>query len=544
MNKMTGLLKQLYRRQKYITNTYLILLLISILLTSSIPLIIQYMVDSILLDNNTSSFSAFSVVIIIILSITPVLQFANVIINNRIINSSNIYLRECILNKIEKAKIAQLEEYGKGKLVQVIQNDVPVCQAIITSSFYQVFIQGLSFILVTSFLFYLNVQLTLIMLLIIPLYILSYIKFSKQAKNINENYLLNKDELSNVIQNIHSNFLILKKYAFQSQYFTNYLFRIERIYHWFHKKSKLNGVISLMHGGLQGLILMIIFIYGGSMVLELDFSIGAFVAYIMYSMNFFNPLNHLVSTSINIKASLVSVRRVSDFLNLQEENQGIKTNQPLRNGDISLKGLNLGMKNKELIHNLHLNFNSGKLNVVLGQNGIGKTTLVYNIYKYYEVLDNKISIDNIDINDYETKQLREDITIVFQRAKFISDSVDDYFNLKKHNQVLEPIVNKFIQQKKPVFNGKQYIQELSEGQKQLLLFLHAISSFPKVLIVDEAFSNLDQNTKQECLQILRQLQSVITIIIITHDETDFSSQDNIINLDKSLFKNSTIAFSQ
>ncbi|TFJ90243.1 ABC transporter ATP-binding protein [Lentibacillus salicampi] len=490
------------------------------------------MLDSILLKDNSGQFIIFSIVIIIVFSFSVLLQFLNVIINNRIMNNSNIFLRNEILTKIKKVRVDKIKTYGKGKLVQIIQKDVPVCQSVITSSIFQVIIQSITFLIILSFLSYLNIGLTLLLLVVVPLYFLIYMKFSKKAKYINNNFIVHNDHLINSTQQIYSNHLILKKYKDNAQFFKKYSSSIQSIYEWFDKQGRLKGVVKLFNGGLQGLILLIILIYGGLLVLDNNLSIGAFVAYIMYSINFFSPLDRLMSIMINIKASFVSIQRVVELLSLQDEELVEGKGNKINVGTISLQNFDLEANGNKLLYNLNINFTPGKFNVLLGKNGIGKTTLTYYLSKFYPVPNNNIFIDQTDLNNYSTEYIREQIAILFQKTQFISDSINDHLETKRSNLMLEAVVTRFVQEKRNIFEGKNYVDELSGGEQQLLVFLHALVNYPKVLIVDEGFSSMDKNTKQECIQILRELQSFITVIFITHNDFDYTNSDNVIRLDE------------
>jgi len=531
MKTVGGLLKQLYSRQKYLSTTYLVILLLTTLLMTSVPMGIKYMLDSILIKGNSDLFFSFSIGIVVVFSISVLLNFLSVIINNRIMNNSNIFLRRKVLTKIEKARVDEIDTFGKGKLVQVIQKDLPVCQSVITTSIFQVIIQCLSFLVIVGFLFYLNIKLTLLLMIIIPLYFLIYTVFSKRAKHINKNFIIQKDYLTSSIQQIHSNYLIVKKYKSNSRFLKNYLSSIENIYDWYNRQGKLKGVVKLLNGGLQIFAFLSIFIYGGLLTLEGSLSVGAFVAYIMYLVTFFDPIDRLMSTTIDIKASFVSIQRVSELLSLQEEELIQEKGNHINDGNIILKDFDLKVKKKQLVQNLNVNIVPGKFNVLLGKNGVGKTTLIYYFARFYHAPGDNIFIDTVDINNYTIKHVREKTVVLFQKTQFISNLIMDHLETDGKASRQESMVTNFIQEKKKIFEGKTYIDELSGGQQQLLAFLHAMLSYPKILIIDEAFSSMDKNTKKESIRILRKLQSIITIIFVTHNDIDYTSEDNIIRLD-------------
>ncbi len=531
-----GLLKLLFTRQRNLSIFYLIILLLSTLLMVSLPMGVKYMLDSILIQKNSNLFVIFSIGIAIIFSFVMLLQYLKVIINNRIINNSNLFLREVILNKVKKAKVGEIETYGQGKLIQVVQKDIPVCQSVITTFIFEIIIQSLSFLFIIFFLFYLNFKLSILLVIAMTPYFLVYMNFSKKAKYINENFIIHKDHLTNSIQKIHSNYFILKKYEDKSAFFKNYIENIQNIYKWYSDQGKLKGIVTLLNGGIQILIFLIIFIYGGLLTLQSDLSIGAFVAYVMYLVTFFDPIERLMSTAIEIKASFVSIGRVVELLSLEEEDSTEDEKVHINTGNIHLNNFDLKIKNKRLLHNLNIEFTPGKFNILLGKNGVGKTTLVYHLIKLYTAPDKSIFIDEVDLNNYSSRHIRDQTAVLFQKTQFISDLIKDHLAIDSNNHVLNPIITKFVRNKRLIFKDKTYINELSGGQQQLLAFLHAIISYPKVLVVDEAFSNMDSSTKNECIQFLREIQQFTTIIFITHIDIDYTNYDTVIDLDK-VYKN-------
>jgi len=120
------------------------------------------------------------------------------------------------------------------------------------------------------------------------------------------------------------------------------------------------------------------------------------------------------------------------------------------------------------------------------------------------------------------------VSFVYQDPNFISESVSDHLEINDHhinNKIIE-----FVEKHKVYFDKKQSVEELSGGKKQLLSFIHACLSNPKILILDECFSNMDSATIQECMTLLNEIKKDITIIIVTHDPAIVNFADNKVEL--------------
>lgn len=203
------------------------------------------------------------------------------------------------------------------------------------------------------------------------------------------------------------------------------------------------------------------------------------------------------------------------------------------NGDILINELDLVVgKNHKIYEKLSGRFNRGYLNFIKGHNGVGKTTLIYDLYRLYEVPNDKIFIDGIDINHIDLNTLRRNIEVIYQDEQYTSDviNIPDKNIIKKSNSLLGKDIQDFIEYYRDSFINKEFIQELSGGKQQLYRFINAIAKVPEILIIDEGFSNMDVETKENCIRLLKKIRNEITIIIITHDNVNYDESDYVLQI--------------
>lgn len=207
------------------------------------------------------------------------------------------------------------------------------------------------------------------------------------------------------------------------------------------------------------------------------------------------------------------------------------------NGQIQFKNLSFNYDNKQIFNNLNMSIPPNTLNVLIGDSGSGKSTLFYLLTKYYEIEDGKIYVDNIDINDYSEKTLRNDICIVNQEPFIFCDTIynnikivktdateDEIYNACKLANIHNEILNFENGYNTVMYEGGS---NLSGGQKQRIELARALLKDSKIILLDEPTSALDFNNQQKLFQILVNLKNNKTIFIIAHKLNNFDIFDNV-----------------
>ncbi|WP_342540143.1 ABC transporter ATP-binding protein [Heyndrickxia sp. FSL K6-6286] len=524
-----------YLKQKNSIIAYFIILLILSLFSSVIPLIIKYIIDLAFKSNHSYAIEQKYILIIVIFIIFIVLNISKVLLNNRIINNSNVLLRKSLMKRIMGSKYRYIVE-KKGVILQVLADDLPYCQSILTSVIFELVVQIFTFSAVLIILFNMNINISIFLVSAIPLYILISIFCGKKIEIINENYLKFRDKMNENINNVISNIKVLKNNTDSPNYVENFYLSINRIFTWYKKKGKTDSLITALYVSLQSILIMIVILYGSNLVLHNKLSLGSFIAFVMYSFSFFGPLQAIIDLIIGYRTAKVSVKRVYTLFNLPYE-EDIQTSNinttTFSNGDILINELDLVVgKNHKIYEKLSGRFNRGYLNFIKGHNGVGKTTLIYDLYRLYEVPNDKIFIDGIDINHIDLNTLRRNIEVIYQDEQYTSDviNIPDKNIIKKSNSLLGKDIQDFIEYYRDSFINKEFIQELSGGKQQLYRFINAIAKVPEILIIDEGFSNMDVETKENCIRLLKKIRNEITIIIITHDNVNYDESDYVLQI--------------
>jgi len=297
--------------------------------------------------------------------------------------------------------------------------------------------------------------------------------------------------------------------------------------------SSVNPIMSVIRAVGGAIILY----FGGLLILSGEISVGVLVAFYGYLDMFFRPLQTLALFFNTIQSALAAAERVTDLLRAEQERGG-KLVKPVT-GHVKYENVHFGYEEGiEVIRGVSLNAAPGEMVAIVGPTGSGKSTLARLLLRFYEPWSGKIMLDNIPVEEYDLGYLRKVIAYVPQEPAVISGTVLDNFvagsgkDRKTVEEVLEKLGVKELFEALPNGLMTEVVGEgknLSRGQKQVISLVRAIVSSPRVLVLDEATSNVDVLTELRIYEGLRELmrEREMTVIVIAHRLAAITGADRI-----------------
>jgi ATP-binding cassette subfamily B protein len=287
--------------------------------------------------------------------------------------------------------------------------------------------------------------------------------------------------------------------------------------------------------------------FGGNMVVNNTLTYGTLIAFISYTLRFFEPVSHLARVFAEYQSQFASMERVMGLLSIKND---IKDSGSIEidniKGDIRFENVSFSYIPDEMIlEDFNLSINAGEKIALVGETGSGKSTLVNLICRFYEPTKGKIFIDNIDYQNIKLESLHNKIGYVLQHPYLFSGSIKENiaYGIKEFN---DEIMEKIIKVAKLV-NAHDFISKLkngydtevgeggsllSIGEKQLISFARAIFSNPKIFILDEATSSIDGKTEKLIQSAIENILENRTSFIIAHRLSTIRNCDKIIVLKK------------
>lgn len=471
------------------------------------------------------------------------LVFAETILNFFLVYFSNFIsqnvirdIRERLYAKLIYFKTSFFDKTPIGQLVTRAVGDVETIATVYTDGFLMVFGDILRIVFVLIMMFSTNVHLSYITLAILPLMVVITRFFQKRLKKAfgdERNWTANQNSF---VQERLAGMSIIQVFNRQESEFKKFddinitlkgaLLRTVFIFSLFFP------VVELISSLFIGFILF----YGGYITI----SAGVVIAFIQYISMLIRPLRQIADRFNNIQRGIVGAERV---LGLMDEENGMPNNGTVKKdhfaGKIEFQKVHFAYDEKqEVLKGIDFKVNPGETVAIVGATGAGKSTIISLITRLYDINSGNILIDDVDLKDYELYNLRSHIGVVLQDVFLFHGSIfenlsfgDDSITLDKIKAGAREIeVDQFIQQ---LPGGYDYVvsergSSISLGQRQLLSFLRAYLSDPKILILDEATSSIDHESEKLIQRATEKITKNRTSIIIAHRLSTIEKADKII----------------
>lgn len=311
------------------------------------------------------------------------------------------------------------------------------------------------------------------------------------------------------------------------------------------------GIIAEILGGSMGPVMNVINIisfviiaaFGGYFAINHIISIGVISAFIVYAKQFGRPIDELAQIYGQIQTAIAGAERVFAVMDEPLEDKSGDKNMDKLEGVIKFKDVNFSYtKDKQVLYDFNLEVKAGQKVALVGSTGSGKTTVVNLLMRFYDVDSGEILIDDVNIKEIDCATLRKNTAIVLQDTVLFADTIKN--NLKYSNEAAtdeqmyaaaamsncDTMINKM-----PLKYDTELMAEgenISQGQRQLLSIARAFLAQPKILILDEATSNVDTRTEKHIQDAMLKLMENRTSLIIAHRLSTIQDADIIVVMDE------------
>lgn len=451
---------------------------------------------------------------------------------------NNMYKRVLIL------PLSYYSEKRKGDIMSRMTTDVQEVEWSIMSSLEMLFRDPITIISYLVTLFMMNFELTLMVLILLPLsgLIIGYI--GRSLKRTSAKGQVKMGELLSTIEETLGGLRIIK--AFNAIAWADGNFRAtnqkyNRLMVRLYRKRDLASPLSEFLG--IGVSVFVIW-YGGRLILSPNSSMDAaiFISYIAIFSQMINPIKALSTASYNIQKGAASVERIEQILNAEEvitQKDNAINIQEFRE-KIEYRNVSFKYQQDEVLTDINLSVEKGKMIALVGASGSGKSTMVDLLPRFYDVTKGEILIDNIPIKDLVITDLRALMGIVSQETILFNGTVFDNIAFSMTNVSLDEVIaaakvanaHEFIMQMPDGYQtniGDRGIK-MSGGQRQRLSIARAVLKNPPVLILDEATSALDTESERLVQEALVNLMKNRTSVVIAHRLSTVQFADEIVVL--------------
>ena len=451
-------------------------------------------------------------------------------------------LRTKLFNTIIKFKMSYYDKSSVGRLVTRTVSDMETIASIFSQGLFMIFADLILMLSVLTVMIVLSIDLSLIILIILPFVMLAT-RFFQRAMKVAFNEVRNEvANLNSFVQERLSGIKEIQIFNRQKIEIENFKKINER-----HKKAWLktvwyNSIFFPIAEISISISVGLIVWYAGSNIIQFEnfISLGTIFLFIQLSQMLFRPLRQIADKFNTLQMGMVAAKRVFKILDSDHNisDKGNLKNQEI-NGDIKFEKVYFSyVKNNNVLNNINFTIKKGEKIAIVGATGSGKSTIIKLILRLYDLENGEIKINDNNIKNYKLSNLRSSISLVNQDIFLFADSIFKnitLFNEKISKKEVEKAAKKigvfeFIKKLPGGFNYN--VRErgvmLSEGQRQIISFLRAYVSKPKILILDEATSSIDSKTEELMQFATNKLIQDRTSIIIAHRLSTIISADKII----------------
>jgi len=507
------------------------------------PKFTQYTIDWYILPKKTDGLRLF----VLLYIATQILRFGFSYFQAVLLNSIGQYvmfdLRREIYNKLQHQEVAYYDRNPVGRIMTRLTADVDALNELFTSGVTDLLGDLVMIAAIIAVMVWMDVRLTLITLLTVPLLFIATTWFRKGARRgfdmvrtrIARIFAFLQEHISGAqtVQIFNAEEKSLQRFAKIND--EHRKANVDTIYYY----AVFFPLVDFI--GTVGIALIIWF--GGYRVMQHALSLGALVAFIQYSGFLFQPIRDISDKYNVLQGAVVASHRIFKALDLPIL---ITTPaNPLRKGRAEghIKFENVWFsynENEWVLKDVSFTVEPGQSVALVGHTGSGKTTITNLLMRFYDVQKGRVLLDGVDVRDWELRSLRENFAVVLQDIFLFAGTVESNIRLGREDISEERIRWAASEVRADTFIGRlphEYQSEvrergagLSVGQKQLISFARALAFDPALLILDEATSSIDTETEQYIQQAIARVMSNRTSVIVAHRLSTIQRADKIIVL--------------
>jgi ATP-binding cassette subfamily B protein/subfamily B ATP-binding cassette protein MsbA len=454
-------------------------------------------------------------------------------------------LRKHLYEHLQRLSLRFYEDKQIGQLMSQLVNDSNLFETLIAHAIPDVFVNILTLVGVIAVLGNINWQLLLLSLAPVPLVVIAlrvYAKYVRPAFRFRQQELGDLNALLN--ENI-AGIREIKAFTREEDELDRVTLRINNYRDALLKALRLMATFSPFIEFTSSLGQLVVIFFGGRLAYQGILQVSDLVAFFLYLEILYQPIRALSSAWENVQNALAGADRVSE---LMDEDQEVQEQAHTRNlpepvqGMIRFKNVSFAYNDSEIVlKDIDLNIPACSIVALVGPTGVGKSTLVSLIPRFYDVSSGGIMLDGVDIRDLKLDELRQQISMVLQDVYLFYGSVRENILFGRPDASEADVI-----EAAKIANAHDFIislpddydtmvgergVKLSGGQKQRISIARAILKDAPILILDEATSSVDAETEILIQQALERLIAGRTTIIIAHRLSTIRNADSIIVLE-------------
>jgi ATP-binding cassette subfamily B protein len=553
------------RPYKRAVSLFLITVIIDAVLVITTPLLLSRLIDDGVIPKNGSLVTMIALAIAGLAIFDAAMNIVGRWYSSKIGEGLIFDLRSQVFEHVQRQSIAFFTRTQTGALISRLNSDVIGAQQAFTATLAGVVSNALSLVLVLGALFYLSWQITIISLLLVPIFLLPSRAMGRKIQALTRDSMNGNAEMSGMMNerfNVSGALLVLL-YGERATEVSNFRSKARRVADIGIKIALANRVFFIGLTLVASISTAVAYGLGGYLAISGTISVGKLLAIAALLARLYGPLTALSNVRVDVMTALVSFERVFEVLDLEPmvkspdnpkvlpaskklEFKGVRFAYP-RSSEVSLASLESIAKperapSDEILKGVDFVAEEGEMVALVGPSGAGKTTIISLIPRLYDVTKGVISLGGVDLRELSISDLRRTIGVVTQDAHLFHDTIEANLRYTKPDATIEQLqeaceLAQIWELVSSLTNGLETVvgergYRLSGGEKARLAIARLILKDPQIVLLDEATAHLDAENEALVQMAFNEVLKSRTSIVIAHRLSTVREADQILVLNE------------
>ena len=514
-----------------------------------IPLLIKFVLDDVIGNDTLAEdekidklFWVMGVMIVVFVVLRPPIEYYRQYFAQWTASKILYDIRDRLFTHMQRLSYKYYSNTRAGEVISRMINDVEQTKTFVVTGLMNLWLDVATIIIAAAIMFTMDVQLTLVSLILFPFYAFSVRYFFGNLRKLTRE---RSQALAGVQSYLHervAGISVIKSFAIEDYEQTQFDRQNKNFLTKALEHTSWNAKAFAVVNTITDIAPLLVIGFSGYQVLQDNLTIGEMAAFIAYIDRLYNPLRRLVNSSTTLTQSIASMDRVFEFMDekydIQDSPDAIELKKV--HGDISFRNVSFSYEEEgeTVLKNLNIEVEKGETIALVGMSGGGKSSFVSLIPRFFDVTKGDILLDGKDIRSFKVRSLRDKIGMVAQDNILFSESVKTNILLGRPEASNEEVI-----QAAKAANAHDFIMNLPEGydtkvgergvklsggQKQRVAIARVFLKNPPILILDEATSALDLESEHLIQEAIEQLAKDRTTFVVAHRLSTITHADRII----------------
>ncbi len=450
-------------------------------------------------------------------------------------------LRADLFNKLVDLPVRFFDGHQTGDIISRVSYDIDTVTSSLSNDFLQIAASSIMVLGSLGMMLTISPPLIVVFVVTVPISVLFIRYRTRTIRPLFSRRSAKLGELNGLVEEIISGQKTTKAYHQEETMIGRFDAKNEEAVQAYYKADYYGSTVGPSVNAINNLSLALISVFGALLFLRGSISLGNLSSFVLYSRKFSGPINEMANIISELQSACSAAERV--FRLIDEEPEPADAPQALEltdvQGDVQMEHIHFGYDpDKTIIHDLSLHARPGSLVAIVGPTGAGKTTIINLLMRFYDPQSGSIRMDGHDSRDITRKSLRAAYTMVLQDTWLFYGTIYENIAFSRPGATREEVIeaakaakiHNYIMQLPDGYDTviTEDGMNISQGQKQMLTIARAMLSDAKMLILDEATSNVDTRTEQQIQSAMRELMQDRTCFVIAHRLSTVQNADTIL----------------